>query len=93
MQLWNEEAYHQGPNKVFWIEICFFDFNRFEIRIARDPTNNLELESCKQSDSSPLHYIDGKKNKFDFPNRHDFCKMINYVSDLYMKLYKLKHKD
>ena len=66
LQLWNEEAYHQGPNKGFWIEICFFDFNRFEIRIVRAPTNNLELESCKQSDSSLLHYIYGKKINFIF---------------------------
>ena len=102
LQLWNEEAYNKGPNKGFWMEIWFYDFNRFEIWIKTD--EGVELlgldDYCKSKDTKNVGYYVDKRidifendgieaKKFDFPNKNDFKEMINYVFDLYKKLYKL----
>lgn len=105
LQLWNEEAYNKGPNKGFWMEIWFYDFNRFEIWIAQyeNSNDNLDLENYTKrlKERGKWYYGDasidpilnnGKKTKkFDFPNKNDFKEMINYVFDLYKNLYKLSN--
>lgn len=102
LQLWNEESYHDGDNKGSWIEIWFYDFNRFEIWIKTD--EGVELlgldDYCKSKDTKNVGYYVDKRidifendgieaKKFDFPNKEKFKEMIDYVSGLYRTLYCL----
>lgn len=91
LQLWNEEEYRDGSNRGFWIEVWFYDFNRFEIWIAqdKDSTNDLDLNTYKKSEEHLWYYVDKNVNrilndgkeakKFDFPNRDNFEEMIIYI--------------
>lgn len=97
IQLWNEESYHTGRNKGFWIEIWFYDFDRFEIWVKQDDKgkSNLQLKNYIKSKKYDCYYVDEAANnmdgceakRFEFPNKKEFKEMVDYVSNLYKELY------
>lgn len=99
LQLWNEESYKEGHNKGFWIEVWFYDFDRFEIWIRQDEDKNisLNLKNYTKSKKYEWYYVDKTANinseseakKFDFPDEKQFTKLVDYVSNLYRELYKI----
>lgn len=100
LQLWNKECYKKGSNKGFFIEIWFYDFDRFEIWIKQDGENeklSLSKHDYAKSKQWDKYFVD-KNNSYDgsnpmtfyYPNKEQFDNMVEYVYELYGDLYQDK---